>query len=150
MLGAIEQRGALENISRFALVRDNELVAYKQATRPTKKSISTTKDSVSVVSNFKPRKRTNAYWQRRVEQRLTESERTSESYAKQVRKVYQEAQRQTVPEVRKMYEAYYKKDEASTCRLYALPPQAGISSVFKHKCGRLGYLPICQITTRVE
>ena len=57
------------------------------------------------------RKRTNAYWQKRSEQRLTESERTSEKYAKQVRKVYQEAQRQTVLEVRKMYEAYYKKDK---------------------------------------
>ena len=57
------------------------------------------------------RKHTNAYWQKRSEQRLTESERTSESYAKQIRKVYQEAQRQTVLEVRKMYEAYYKKDK---------------------------------------
>ena len=135
-LELIERRCAMDGIQRFAVTDNNKLTAFKEVNTKkeiklppplpghdsrspyvdilpdiSKKSTTTDSDKISAIGNFKPRKRTNAYWQKRSEQRLTESEQTSESYAKQVRKVYQEAQRQTVLEVRKMYEAYYKKDE---------------------------------------
>lgn len=90
------------------------------------------------------RKRTNAYWQRRSEQRLTESEQTSEKYAKQVRKVYQEAQRQTVLEVRKMYEAYYKKDEGFDMQaLRSIAPSGDIKrfQAQMREAGLSTYLP---------
>lgn len=90
------------------------------------------------------RKRTNAYWQKRSEQRLTESEQISESYAKQVRKVYQEAQRQTVLEVRKMYEAYYKKDEGFDMQaLRSIAPSGDIKrfQAQMREAGLSTYLP---------
>ena len=90
------------------------------------------------------RKRTNAYWQKRSEQRLTESERTSEKYAKQTRKVYQEAQRQTVLELRKMYEAYYKKDEGFDMQaLRSIAPSGDIKrfQAQMREAGLSTYLP---------
>lgn len=164
-----ELRCGQRNIVRFAIVNNNRLLVYKAISnkkdgsssaayaghemkpsyidilpQTTKKSISTIRDSISTVGNFRPRKRTNAYWQRRAEQRLTESERTSESYARQVRKVYQEAQRQTVLEVRKMYEAYYKKDEGFDMQaLRSIAPSGDIKrfQAQMREAGLSTYLP---------
>lgn len=165
-----ELRCGQRNIARFAIVNNNRLLAYKAISnkkdgsssaayaghemkpsyidilpQTAKKSISrTNNDNVSTISDFKPRKRTNAYWQKRSEQRLTESEQTSESYAKQVRKVYQEAQRQTVLEVRKMYEAYYKKDEGFDMQaLRSIAPSGDIKrfQAQMREAGLSTYLP---------
>lgn len=165
-----ELRCGQRNIVRFAIVNNNRLLAYKVISnkkdgsssaayaghemkpsyidilpQTAKKSIShTNNDNVSAISNFKPRKHTNAYWQKRSEQRLTESEQTSESYAKQVRKVYQEAQRQTVLEVRKMYEAYYKKDEGFDMQaLRSIAPSGDIKrfQAQMREAGLSTYLP---------
>lgn len=159
-----------EKVPEFAISQNSSIIAHKKLIntkdgltpqplvghdpRPSyvdilpqtaKKSISrTNNDNVSIISDFKPRKRTNAYWQKRSEQRLTESEQTSESYAKQVRKVYQEAQRQTVLEVRKMYEAYYKKNEGFDMQaLRSIAPSGDIKrfQAQMREAGLSTYLP---------
>ena len=168
-LELIERRCAMDGIQRFAVTGNNKLTAFKEVNTKkeiklppplpghdsrspyvdilpdiSKKSTTTDSDKISAIGNFKPRKRTNAYWQKRSEQRLTESEQTSESYAKQVRKVYQEAQRQTVLEVRKMYEAYYKKDEGFDMQaLRSIAPSGDIKrfQAQMREAGLSTYLP---------
>lgn len=57
------------------------------------------------------RRRTDAYWQKRAEQRLLASERTTKKYMAELSRTYAEARRRTVKSLQDIYAAYYKKDE---------------------------------------
>ena len=56
------------------------------------------------------RQRTNAYWAKRANERLVESEKTSDKYRRQIRKVYTQAQRDTLEQLKKIYADYWTKD----------------------------------------
>ncbi len=56
------------------------------------------------------RQRTNAYWAKRANERLVESEKTSEKYRREIRKVYTQAQRDTLEQLKKIYADYWTKD----------------------------------------
>lgn len=54
------------------------------------------------------RKRTDSYWLKRANQRLTRSERISKAHMRELAKVYNEARRQTVESLKQICAAYYK------------------------------------------
>lgn len=56
-------------------------------------------------------KRSDSYWTKRAEERLTLAEQKSEPYLKQALQVYEEAKLDVVDDLRKMYAAYHKDDE---------------------------------------
>ena len=56
------------------------------------------------------RQRTNAYWAKRANERLVESEKTSDKYRRQIRKVYAATQRDTLAELKKIYANYWTKE----------------------------------------
>ena len=56
------------------------------------------------------RQRTNAYWAKRANERLVESEKTSDKYRREIRKVYTQAQRDTLEQLKKIYADYWTKD----------------------------------------
>lgn len=53
------------------------------------------------------RKRTNAYWEKRSNQRLVAIEQESLSYMKQIHSVYSDARRKLTEQVKQLYEKYY-------------------------------------------
>lgn len=57
------------------------------------------------------RKRTDAYWQKRANERLTRSERLTQQYMRKLRAVYAEARRNTTKQLQEIYAAYYKGDD---------------------------------------
>lgn len=61
---------------------------------------------------FSPRHRTNAYWEKRSLERLTAAEQASKTYMTDIHKVYDEAMKQTVKDIKKLYQAYYKSDSS--------------------------------------
>jgi len=56
------------------------------------------------------RKRTNAYWNKRANERLIESEKTSEQYRKEIRKLYETTQKETLRQLKKIYADYWTKE----------------------------------------
>lgn len=56
------------------------------------------------------RQRTNAYWAKRANERLVASEKTSDKYRREIRKVYTQAQRDTLEQLKKIYADYWTKD----------------------------------------
>ncbi|MDO4271552.1 MAG: minor capsid protein [Candidatus Saccharibacteria bacterium] len=169
LLNVVEDRGALENLSRFALVQNEKVIAYKHLSTPNKKGDlgttsfagrdarltyvdivpdiikkSTDEASIPVVGGFSPRKRTNAYWAKRSEGRLVESERLTKPYMAKIRKAYDEAMRANVNSLKSMYAAYYKgKDGFDMQALNAIAPSGDIARFREEmrKAGLSTYLP---------
>lgn len=56
------------------------------------------------------RKRTNAYWNKRANERLIESEKTSEQYRREIRKLYETTQKETLRQLKKIYADYWTKE----------------------------------------
>ncbi len=56
------------------------------------------------------RKRTNAYWNKRANERLVESEKTTEEYRRQIRKLYGATQKETLRQLKKIYADYWTKE----------------------------------------
>lgn len=72
--------------------------------------LSSNKDGATELSApLKPRKRTNAYWQRRVEHTYLESEKTADAYRKRVSRVYADAQKTCLVELKQLYEDCWSK-----------------------------------------
>ena len=68
------------------------------------------KDGATELSTpLKPRKRTNAYWQRRVEHTYLESEKAADAYRKRVSRVYADAQKTCLVELKQLYEDCWSK-----------------------------------------
>lgn len=163
----VERRSEAERISRFAITSNSSLVSYKQLQTKkvtqlphplpgrdngspyvdivpdiTKKS--TDKASIPIVSGFSPRKQTNAYWAKRSEARLVESERLTKPYMTKIHKVYDEAMRANVNSLKSMYAAYYKgKDGFDMQALNAIAPSGDIARFREEmrKAGLSTYLP---------
>lgn len=120
LLQTIAKRGALEKLSRFALTRNDELVAYQQLAKTTKKvSQATTsfsgRDSRLTYIDILPdtedfvNPQNDEYWQQRAEERLVASERTGKAYYKRIEEAYNQALRNLTDELREMYRAYYRR-----------------------------------------
>lgn len=72
--------------------------------------LSSNKDGATELSApLKPRKRTNAYWQRRVEHTYLESEKAADVYRKRVSRVYADAQKTCLVELKQLYEDCWSK-----------------------------------------
>lgn len=84
------------------------------------------------------RKRTDAYWQKRAVQRVDQSEKISTRYMRQLRKIYANAQRQTIKELQNIYAAYYKKDEGFDMQALRSIVPRGELKAFLDEMKRLG------------
>ena len=59
-----------------------------QKAKPLNELFSNKDGATELSATLKPRKRTNAYWQRRVEYTYLESEKAADAYRKRVSRVY--------------------------------------------------------------
>lgn len=84
------------------------------------------------------RKRTDSYWLKRANQRLTRSERISKAHMRELAKVYNEARRQTVEGLKQIYAAYYKgQDGFDMQALRSIVPSGELKS-FLDEMKKLG------------
>lgn len=72
------------------------------------------------------RKRTNAYWEKRAEEQLTLVEKLSLKHLKDIDRVYLDARKYTLDEVKKLYLAYYTKTGLDTQALASIAPRGDI------------------------
>lgn len=125
------------DIPSFALAIENNLVAYNtkktihppqttgardhessyvsilpnpgQKVKPRNELFSNKDGAAELSAPLKPRKRTNAYWQRRVEHTYLESEKAADAYRKRVSRVYADAQKTCLVELKQLYEDCWSK-----------------------------------------
>ena len=72
-------------------------------------------------------RRTESYWEKRSIKRISEAERRSIPYIKQVQNVYKKAAKDTIESVRAMYRAYYKNDNTFDMEaLNSIAPQGDV------------------------
>lgn len=84
------------------------------------------------------RKRTDRYWEKRANQRLLDSERTTKKYMRELSSVYAEARRRTVKQLQDIYAAYYKQDKGFDMQaLRSIVPNGEIKQ-FINEMKRLG------------
>lgn len=72
------------------------------------------------------RKRTNAYWDKRAAEQLTYVERDALAHLKLIDKVYRDARKYTLDEVKKLYLAYYAKQGWDTAALREIVPSGDV------------------------
>ena len=84
------------------------------------------------------RKRTNAYWNKRANERLVESEKTSEEYRKQIRKLYDAAQKETLRQLKKIYADYWTKEGGFDKQKLKLMTSSGDMQKFIAKLKKAG------------
>ncbi len=70
------------------------------------------------------------YWQRRSLYRLTMAEKKSEPYLKQIYGLYTDAQRQTVRDIQKLYNAYYRENKWNTTALNEIAPSGDLNRFY--------------------
>lgn len=90
------------------------------------------------------RQRTNAYWEKRSVERLSSAEKNSIPYLRQVKRMYNNAAKDTVKTVRQMYAGYYRKDKTfDKALLNSIVPTGDISKFLKdmEAKGLTTYLP---------
>ncbi|MDO4979160.1 MAG: minor capsid protein [Candidatus Saccharibacteria bacterium] len=90
------------------------------------------------------RKRTDAYWARRANDRLASSEKITKQYITKVQDVYRKARRKTINEVKAIYEAYYRSDNTFDMQaLRAITPAGDVKRFLKRmeELGLNTYLP---------
>ncbi len=66
--------------------------------------------------------RSSSYWDKRAIARLTEAERTSDWHFKEIQLLYDAAEKETVAEVKQIYEAYFRQNKFSTDELEKIVP----------------------------
>ena len=84
------------------------------------------------------RKRTNAYWNKRANERLVESEKTSEEYRRQIRKLYDAAQKETLRQLKKIYADYWTKEGGFDKQKLKLMTSSGDMQKFIAKLKKAG------------
>ncbi len=82
---------------------------HGQKVKPLNELFSNNDGATELSAPLKPRKRTNAYWQRRVEHTYLESEKTADAYRKRVSRVYADAQKTCLVELKQLYEDCWSK-----------------------------------------
>jgi len=75
---------------------------------------------------MKPRKRTNAYWDKRSQEQLTLVEQQALPHLKEIDRVFRNAQKQTLADVKQLYVTYYTKQGFDTAALKQLAPNGDI------------------------
>ncbi len=80
-----------------------------QKVKPLNELFSNKDGATELSAPLKPRKRTNAYWQRRVEHTYLESEKAADAYRKRVSRVYTDAQKTCLVELKQLYEDCWSK-----------------------------------------
>ena len=80
-----------------------------QKVKPLNELFSNKDGATELSAPLKPRKRTNAYWQRRVEHTYLESEKAADAYRKRVSRVYADAQKTCLVELKQLYEDCWSK-----------------------------------------
>ena len=86
---------------------------------------------------MKPRKRTNAYWDKRSQEQLTLVEQQALPLLKEIDRVFRNSQKQTLKDVKNLYEVYYRKQGFDTTALKAIAPNGDIRR-FKESVKALG------------
>jgi len=86
---------------------------------------------------MKPRKRTNAYWDKRSQEQLTLVEKQALPHLKEIDRVFRNSQKQTLKDVKNLYEVYYRKQGFDTTALKAIAPNGDIRR-FKESVKALG------------
>lgn len=84
------------------------------------------------------RKRTNAYWNKRANERLVESEKTSEEYRRQIRKLYDTAQKEILRQLKKIYADYWTKEGGFDKQKLKLMTSSGDMQKFIAKLKKAG------------
>jgi len=84
-----------------------------------------------------PRKRTNAYWDKRSQEQLTLVEQQALPHLKEIDMVFRNSQKQTLKDVKNLYEVYYRKQGFDTTALKAIAPNGDIRR-FKESVKALG------------
>jgi len=87
---------------------------------------------------MKPRQRTNTYWANRQQEQVELIEQLTLPYLKDVSKVYQNAQKQTLNEIKKLYETYYSKQGFDASALKEIAPKGDVRRL-KEKIVSLGF-----------
>ncbi|MCL2094766.1 minor capsid protein [Candidatus Saccharibacteria bacterium] len=90
-----------------------------------------------MAARFRPRTRTNAYWVRRAEERLTRIERQSLAHLREIEVAYDTARRRTVRDVQAMYAAHFRNEGWDVEALRSIAP-AGNLRRFHDEMKRLG------------
>ena len=85
----------------------------------------------------KIRKRPQTYWSKRSVERTLATEAQMSHYSARIGRVYDTARRQTVREVQKIYETYYKDNKFDTQALRSIMPSGSVMR-FKREMKRLG------------
>ena len=75
---------------------------------------------------MKPRKRTNAYWDKRSQEQLTLVEKQALPYLKQIDSAFRDAQKQTLKDVKSLYLNYYAKENFDTTALKSIAANGDI------------------------
>ncbi len=84
------------------------------------------------------RQRTNAYWAKRANERLVESEKASEEYRRQIRKLYAQTQRDTLAQLKKIYADYWTKEGGFDKQKLNLMTSSGDMNKFVTKLKKAG------------
>lgn len=97
--------GARDHESSYVSILPNP----GQKVKPRNELFSNKDGAAELSAPLKPRKRTNAYWQRRVEHTYLESEKAADAYRKRVSRVYADAQKTCLVELKQLYEDCWSK-----------------------------------------
>ena len=84
------------------------------------------------------RQRTNAYWAKRANERLVASEKTSDKYRRQVRKLYAQTQKDTLEQLKKIYADYWTKENGFDKQRLNLMTSSGDMKKFVTKLKKAG------------
>ena len=100
-----QTKGARDHESPYTSILPNS----GQKVKPRNELFPNNDGATELSAPLKPRKRTNAYWQRRVEHTYLESEKAADTYRKRVSRVYTDAQKTCLVELKQLYEDCWSK-----------------------------------------
>lgn len=95
--------------------------------------------------------RSSKYWDKRAIERLTEAEKNSEWHFREIKLLYEEAERDTVESLKKIYESYYRQNKFDMTALEKIVPTAEVEKFYAdmESAGLSKYLPK-RFTGRVQ
>lgn len=88
--------------------------------------------------SFKPRKRTNSYWEKRSIERFSQSEMLAKEYSADILNIYDKSRTKLTQEIKKIYETCYKNNQWDTQKLREIIPNGDINKL-KREIKALGF-----------
>ena len=87
--------------------------------------------------------RSSSYWDKRALARLTEAERNSDWHFREIKLLYEQAEKETVESLKKIYEAFYRQNQFDMSALERIVPTTEIEQFYNDlaKAGLSKYLP---------